>query len=102
LLFFAQVEKYLSRYKTWKHVFDKLFAKTRERATEKIQRYEVIGLMFFVAIPLPVTGAWTGALIAYLFGLDLTRSLCAITAGVLIAGLIVLSITLGVVELFKI
>jgi uncharacterized membrane protein len=59
-----------------------------------IERYEEIGLMAFVAIPLPGTGAWTGALIAFLFGLDFKKSLLVIAIGVLIAGVIVTSLCL--------
>jgi len=51
----------------------------------KNRRYEHLGLLVFVAIPLPFTGAWTGALIAYLFNLKFGRSLITIFVGVLIA-----------------
>ena len=47
--------------------FDWLFARTRRRG-RLIKRFELIGLILFVAIPLPVTGAWTGSLAAFLFG----------------------------------
>ena len=97
LLFLGKVERYLrSRYNWWDRKLTRLFDRTRSRASETITRYEVLGLWIFVAIPLPVTGAWTGALIAYLFDLDLRRAFCAITAGVLTAGLLVLSFTMGV------
>jgi uncharacterized membrane protein len=90
LLFFKFVEKWLRRFKFWERNLDKLFARTRRRASRKILKYEVIGLMLFVGIPLPVTGAWTGSLIAYLFDLDIKRSFYSIFAGVLIAGLAIL------------
>ena len=50
--------------------------------------------MAFVAIPLPGTGAWTGALIAFLFGLDFRKSLLVICIGVFIAGVVVTSLCL--------
>ena len=53
-----------------------------------------MGLIAFVAIPLPGTGAWTGAVAAVLFGLNLWRSLLYITAGVIISGAIVTALTL--------
>jgi uncharacterized membrane protein len=59
-----------------------------------IEKYEEIGLMAFVAIPLPGTGAWTGVLIAFLFGLDFKKSLLIIAIGVFIAGIIVSSLCL--------
>ena len=95
LLFLDRVERWLRKYNWWDRNLDKLFDRTRKRATRTIERYEVIGLWLYVAIPLPVTGAWTGSLIAYLFSLDMRRSFCAITAGVLTAGLIVLILTMG-------
>ena len=54
-----------------------------------INRYERIGLTLFVAIPLPITGAWTGSLAAVLFGLKFKHAFLSIFAGVLIAGAIV-------------
>ena len=52
-------------------------------------------LFLFVAIPLPGTGAWTGTLAASVLNLDFKKTMAAITAGVLLAGLIMLSISLG-------
>ncbi len=54
----------------------------------KVEKYEFWGLCLFVAIPLPGTGAWTGALIAAFLGMRLKRALPSIILGVLIAGLI--------------
>lgn len=96
LLFLGRAERWLRRYDWWDKNLTKLFDRTRRRATKHIEQYEALGLWLFVAIPLPVTGAWTGALIAYLFDLDMRRAFCSITAGVLTAGLLVLSFTLGV------
>ncbi len=64
--------------------------------TAKIQKYEVFGLMLFVAIPLPMTGAWTGALVAALTGMKFKNSMISITGGVIIAGAIVTLICQGV------
>jgi uncharacterized membrane protein len=69
LKFFAYAERFLRRWRRWARFFDKLFARTRKRAAKHILRYQELGLILFVAIPLPVTGAWTGSLIAYLFAL---------------------------------
>ena len=52
--------------------------------------------MIFVAIPLPGTGAWSGALVAAMLDMQLKRAFPAITAGVLIAGIIVTSLTYGI------
>lgn len=94
LLFFKHAEKFLRKYKYWSRLLDCLFKLTRKRADAKIRRYEHLGLLVFVAIPLPATGAWTGALIAYLFDLKFGRSLITIFIGVVIAALIITSLTL--------
>jgi uncharacterized membrane protein len=89
LIFFKYVEKFLRNFKTFTRLLDWLFSKTRKRADKKIKRYEHLGLLIFVAIPLPFTGAWTGALIAYLFDLKLSRSLITIFIGIIIATAII-------------
>lgn len=94
LLFFHVVEKWLRNFRFWTNIMDWLFLRTRKRADAKIKRYEHLGLLLFVAIPLPFTGAWTGALIAYLFDLDFTRSIITIFVGVLIAAFIMIVLTL--------
>ncbi len=72
-----------------------------ERAYRKIEnrnlvRYEAWGLLLFVAIPLPGTGAWTGSLIAALMDLRLKNAVPVIFLGVVIAGLIMTAVTYGV------
>ena len=64
---------------------------------DKIDKYGVWGLLIFVAIPLPGTGGWTGALLASLLELDKKKSFLVISLGVFIAGLIitVLSLVIG-------
>lgn len=64
---------------------------------DKIDKYGIWGLLLFVAIPLPGTGGWTGALLASLLHLDRKKSFGVITVGVFIAGLIitVLSLVIG-------
>ena len=59
-----------------------------------MERYEELALLLFVAIPLPVTGAWTGSLVSYLFGLNKLKSLFFIFIGVLMAGAIMLALVL--------
>ena len=66
---------------------------------EKVRRYQSLGLWLFVAIPLPGTGAWTGALIAAFLNIRLRHALPAITLGLLIAGSLVTLMTLGLIHL---
>ena len=70
--------------------------KKAEHKGEKVRRYGMIGLILLVAIPLPGTGAWTGALVAALLGLRMRDALPAIILGVIIAAGIVLAVTFGV------
>lgn len=67
-----------------------------EKNKEVVLRYEFIGLMILVAIPLPGTGAWTGALVATVMNLRLRSALPSIGLGVVIAGIIVSTMTYGV------
>lgn len=90
----------VSRVAPGKRFVDWLFARTRARS-EKVRKYETLGLILFVAIPLPVTGAWTGTIAAYLCGLKKGPSFLAITCGVCIAGIVVSVMTLGVREVVE-
>lgn len=83
------IEKWLQQWKTWNRLFSWLFAHTRKRTEKKIERWEELGLILFVAIPLPVTGAWTGSLAAYIFNLNFRKALACIIVGVFIAAILV-------------
>lgn len=65
-----------------------------------VRRYRLPGLLLLVAVPLPGTGAWTGALVAALLDIRMRHALPAIFLGVVIAGAIVTTLTYGVVQLF--
>jgi uncharacterized membrane protein len=93
LLFLNAVVRFLSRIGFFERFFRWLYAYSRKRGGI-VEKYERIGLALFVAIPLPVTGAWTGSLIAVLFGLKFSHSILAIFIGVLIAGIIVTCLSL--------
>ena len=67
-----------------------------EKNTDKIQRFGFWGLCFFIAIPLPVTGAWTGSLVAATIRMNCWRAMLSALLGVMIAGVIVTLICLGV------
>ena len=67
-----------------------------DRAAELFYRYELLGLFILVAIPLPGTGAWTGALVAAMLRVRMKAALPVIAAGVLAAGVIVLCLSCGV------
>ena len=72
--------------------------KSRKKAKKVEKRFNHLGfiaLTLFVSVPLPGTGAWTGTLVAWTLGLNRIKSFIAITAGVIVAGLLVLLMSLG-------
>ncbi|RKY85110.1 hypothetical protein DRQ11_10460, partial [candidate division KSB1 bacterium] len=81
--------------------FDWLFRRTRKRSAV-IEKYEALGLLLFVAIPLPVTGAWTGTVAAFIFGIRFRLAFPAIVGGILVAGVVVSLVSLGVIGFWKI
>lgn len=93
LLFLDTASRLLSKVAFFERILKWLFERTRRRG-KVIERYERIGLMLFVAIPLPVTGAWTGSLAAVLFGLKFKHAFLSIFVGILIAGIIVTCLSL--------
>jgi uncharacterized membrane protein len=89
----------MKNFKFWDKFFNWLFERTRKKANDKIAKYGDWGLFFLVAIPLPITGGWTGALTAFLFGIKKIKAIGIIFSGVLTAGLIVTLLTIGVISL---
>jgi len=88
----------MSHSKLMNRLLNWLFERTRKKAHDKIEKYGDLALIIFVAIPLPNTGAWTGALAAWLFGIPMKRALPNILYGVIIAGVIVTLITAGLIN----
>lgn len=85
----------------WFHRFlERLYDHTRRRHTARFERLRDLALMAFVAVPLPVTGVWSGSLAAFVFGVPFRRALVFIYAGMLIAGLVVSALTFGGLALF--
>lgn len=102
LLFLEPVSGYLRRYRIFDIFFTWLFSRTRKNHTKNFEKYGLLALTLFVAVPLPVTGAWTGCAAAFVFGIRFKHSFPAIAAGVLIAGIIVTIVTMtgiGLAEL---
>ncbi|MFC1484845.1 COG2426 family protein [bacterium] len=95
IVFLEKFSHYLMRYKIFDKFFTWWFNRTRKHS-DLIDRFEALGLMLFVAVPLPVTGAWTASVAAYLFGVKKRHAIPSIILGVMIAGIIVSIITLGV------
>lgn len=94
LLYLEPVSKYLRRYALFDKFFSWLFGRTHRNHSQRFEKYGTLALTLFVAVPLPVTGAWTGCAAAFVFGIQFRHALLAILAGVLIAGFIVSAVTL--------
>ncbi len=93
LFMLERLVAWLGRLPLLRRFFDWLFAHAKRRSGV-IERYEFWGLVVFVGIPLPVTGAWTGSIAAVLLGFGYGRALLALTLGVLIAAAIVTALSL--------
>ncbi len=83
------------------NLFEKIVVRTRAKVGDNIEKWGFWGLMVFVMIPLPVTGAYTGSFAAWVFGIEKRKGFLAVSMGVLIAGLIVTAIFLSGAELFS-
>lgn len=99
LLFIRKVFKFLKRFKGVEKAIKKLETRSIRKA-DKIKKYRLWGLLLFVAIPLPGTGAWTGALAADLLDIRIKHSFPVICVGVLIAGLIISAFSYGLFGIF--
>jgi uncharacterized membrane protein len=75
-------------------LFNKYLDNLRKRGKPKVDEYGFWGLALFVAVPLPLTGAYTGTILGWLLGMDWRKAFLAVGVGVLIAGVVVLLITL--------
>jgi uncharacterized membrane protein len=90
------LSSFLSKhFKIFNRFFSWLFNRTRRKRSKKFARWGALALITFVAIPLPFTGGWTGALAAFVFGVPFKKAFPIVALGVLIAGIIVTLITLG-------
>ncbi|NQT00213.1 MAG: small multi-drug export protein [Candidatus Omnitrophica bacterium] len=93
LLFLEPVSEKLRHFNLWRRFFDRLFERTKRKA-HLVEKYEALGLVLFVAIPLPITGAWTGCIAASLFKVRFRYAFLAVALGVVFAGLIVTVLSL--------
>jgi len=95
LLFITPIFSWMKKTKLFRPTVEKLEKKSMSKS-DKIKKYEFLGLMLFVGIPLPGTGAWTGALIASLLGIKFKKAFWAIFFGLIIATVIMCIISYGI------
>ena len=96
ILFISHIFDWLRRYDKPRALVEK-FEKKAHLKSKNVIKYQTFGLCLFVALPLPGTGAWTGALIAAILDMRLKRAMPSIILGVIIAATIVTCVTRGVV-----
>lgn len=96
ILFIRKLFIWLRTVSPWLNSFVSKMEAKAEKNKEMVMKYEFWGLVLLVAIPLPGTGAWTGALVAATMDMQIKRAMPAIVLGVLIAGVIVTILTYGV------
>ena len=99
MIFIRQIFFWLRQRSKWLGDRVDWIIQRAERKSELVRKYALVGLTILVAIPLPGTGAWTGALVAALMDIRLRQSFPAVFLGVLIAGVIVTAIGLGVASM---
>ena len=100
LLFIRKIFEFMKKHNILTKFIEFLEGKTA-RNQEKVMRYKQWGLLLFVAIPLPGTGAWTGSLFAALLDIDFKKALPIVALGVLIADLIMSVLTYGAGAVFN-
>lgn len=102
LLFLEPVSNWFSKKSgLFKRFFSWFFERTSKKYNSQMGKYGYPALVLFVAIPLPLTGAWTGSLIAFLFKIPFKIAFPLISLGVIIAGVIVLALSLAGIAIEK-
>ncbi len=100
VIFFLEfIHHRLLFFKTYRNVAEKFIERTRKKAHKKVEKYGYFGLFLLVAIPLPFTGAYTGTIASWFFGMNKLKSFITITAGIITASILVSIIYYGVLFL---
>jgi uncharacterized membrane protein len=97
LLYLKPFSDFLCRWHFLNIFFKWLFKRTQQYE-EKFEKYGALFLLVFVAVPLPGTGAWTGSIAAFVFGIRFWYAFPAIVGGIIIAGIIVTLTSLGIIS----
>ena len=103
-IFLATVHKFLygesedKGFRWYKSFFNHFVEKARSKLSEKLEKWGWLGIAIFVAIPLPITGAWTGTVGAWILGVSKKRTMAAVILGVIVAGAIVTAVVVFGIE----
>ena len=99
LWFLPTVTKYCAKNSPRFHkILQKIYTKTRAKHSTRIKLWGEASLIFFVAVPIPGSGGWSGSLVAFLFGIPYWRAMRLISIGLVIGGIIVAILTVGINE----
>jgi len=98
LIFLDKIEELMRRIYAFGRIYDRIVNRV-EKKKNVVEKYGYFGLTLFVAIPLPITGAWTAALLAFLLRMNIAKAVMYIAIGIAIAGIIVTLASLGVVNI---
>jgi uncharacterized membrane protein len=93
-LFLSTLHKLFLKMAWYRKFFNRFVERARNKLSGQVEKWGWLGIAIFVAIPLPMTGAWTGTLGAWVLGLSKRRTLLAVVIGVVAAGAIVTAVTL--------
>lgn len=100
LLIMPGVFKFIERIPAFRRHWGRLIERTRNKG-HQVEKYGALGLLIFVAIPLPGTGIWTGSILAFLMGINFWYSLLALSGGAFLAGIAVTVASVGFIQLYK-
>jgi len=93
-VFLSTLHKLFLKINLYKNFFERIIERARVKLHNNVERWGWLGVAVFVAIPLPLTGAWTGTLGAWVLGFSKRKTMLAVLIGVIISGVIVTSVVL--------
>lgn len=99
LILLGSLSEFLSRYPLGKRFFSYIFSRTR-RQGQRVAKYGPLGVLIFVAVPIPGSGVWAGSALAFLLGLKFWPAFGAIAGGVVVAATLVTLGCVGVLNIF--
>jgi uncharacterized membrane protein len=93
-VFLSTLHRLFLRMEWYKRFFERFIERARNKLNKSVERWGWLGVAVFVAIPLPLTGAWTGTLGAWVLGISKRKTMIAVIAGVSISGAVVTAVVL--------
>jgi uncharacterized membrane protein len=98
LLLLEPMTKIIAKIPILDKILNSIITRTRSKG-EQVEKYGALGLLLFVAVPLPGTGVYSAAILAFLFGIRFWYSFISLTLGMLVAGVVVTLASAGIMEI---